>query len=224
MVQFGYNSRRMLMTKIYKKYKITQPLQLHQFRVAAVAKQVCDSLTVKVDEEVVITACLLHDIGNILKFEFSYPAEFFEPEGIDYWKKVKKEFEEKYGSDEHKATLEIAKELGASQKIINCIDSIGFREINSNYFSGTLEQKICNYADMRVGPHGIIQIGERLKDGQKRYQHRKSYFIDLEERKVIKTRLEEIETEIFNQSKIKPPNINDSSVQLIIEQLKTYQI
>ena len=214
----------MIITETYRKYKTTQQLQLHQFRVTAVAKQICDNLSINVAEEAIVKACLLHDMGNILKFEFSYSSEFFEPEGVGYWKKIKKDFEKKYGQDEHKATLRITKELGASHEVIACIDNIGFLKINDNYFSGTLEQKICNYADMRASPRGIVSIDERLEDGRKRYQHRKDYFIDLNERKTIERRLKEIEKEIFGQAKIKPPEITDESVKPIIEELKTYQI
>ena len=37
-------------TEIYKEYKIMPNLQMHQYRVAAVAMQICESLNIKIDE------------------------------------------------------------------------------------------------------------------------------------------------------------------------------
>jgi putative nucleotidyltransferase with HDIG domain len=211
-------------TEVYERYKITPMLQLHQLRVAAVAKQICDNLKTPVDTKTVVTACLLHDMGNIIKFDFSYNPIFFAPRGIEYWQKVQQEFIQKYGKAEHHATLEIAAELKVSQKIIDCIDSIGFSKIKGNYFGGSLEQKICNYADMRAGPSGIMSIAERMADGARRYQHRKDYVIEGKEREVIAKTLQKLENELFAKAKIKPGNIIDESIAPIIEQLRTYEI
>src|SRR3989344_2472976 len=102
----------MKITEIYEKYKIPPNLQLHQLRVAGVASIICDNFDKPLDKGSIITTCLLHDMGNILKFNFDiFPEEFYGKQGRAYWEKVKQEFKEKYGEDEHKATHAIAEEL-----------------------------------------------------------------------------------------------------------------
>src|SRR3954471_17109842 len=110
-------------SEIYSKYKIMPALQQHQLRVAAVAAIICDSLP-GIDKEAVITACLFHDMGNIIKSDLSYFPEFTKPEGIVYWGKVKQDYIRKYGRDEHTATIAIAKEIGLPEKVMNCLDAI----------------------------------------------------------------------------------------------------
>src|SRR5690242_14147552 len=106
---------------IYLQYKILPFLQLHQLRVAAVAVQICRSLSVEVDTNSATVASLLHDMGNILKFDFQAYPSAFEPEGISYWKRVQDEYRAKYGNDEHDATLTIARELGVSDAVLGII-------------------------------------------------------------------------------------------------------
>jgi putative nucleotidyltransferase with HDIG domain len=214
----------MNIVEVYKKYKIPGMLQLHQLRVTAVASQICESLTTPVDKKSLIKACLLHDMGNIIKFEFNYPDEFYTPEGRDYWRNVQAEYFKDYGRDEHAASIEIARKLGSNQKILKVIDSIGFSKIKDSHHLGSIEMKLAEYADMRAGPKGIFSIDERMADGQKRYQHRKNYFLKEDERKDIATALHEMEDEIFSKSKLKPSDITDESVAPLIEQLKSYEI
>lgn len=100
----------------YVKYQIPPKLQMHQYRVAGVALGIAESISVaKVDTENIVRACLLHDMGNIIKFNMSLFPEFFEPEGIDFWRKVKRSFIKKYGPDEHVATMEIAREIFSTE-------------------------------------------------------------------------------------------------------------
>ena len=109
--------------ELYAQYRIMPKLQLHQLRVTAVAQTICKVFAERVDERTVVTACLFHDMGNIIKFDLTKFPDFLEPEGLEHWSQVKKEFEEKYGFDQHAATLMIARELGLSVPVLECIDS-----------------------------------------------------------------------------------------------------
>jgi hypothetical protein len=208
-------------TKIYEKYKIMPTLQEHQLRVAAVAKQICDNLTVPVNEETVIKACLLHDMGNILKFDLTKFPEFLEPEGATFWEGVKKEYIHNFGNDEHDASIAIAKELPVSEEVLKNIDSIGFDKAEENK-KGAIETQACAYSDMRVGPYGIISLEERLDDLRKRYQSRANYSLSKSMKR--DQALRDIEINIFKDSKIMPKDITNKSVAPIIEQLRTYEI
>jgi putative nucleotidyltransferase with HDIG domain len=199
-------------------------LQEHQLRVAAVAQQICDSLQITVDTQTVVTACLLHDMGNIIKFDLGQFPKFLEPEGRDYWEGVKADFIKHYGPSEHEASMAIARELGVSGEILDCIESIDFGEAIVNAKSFKLEPKICDNADLRVGPHGVVSIDERLEEGRKRYIDRPEKWIQPEQWQELDEACHNLEDQVFEKSTIRPQDITDKSIQPIMKQLRAYQI
>lgn len=221
MYTLNYSMRKI--RDIYSEYKIMPNLQMHQYRVAAVAKQICDSLTIPVEEHAVITACLLHDMGNIIKFDLNYFPEFNKPEGTEYWQSVKDHFVAKYGHDEHHATLEIVEELGFPKPITNLIDAIDHTYLENNKDTMSLEEKICIYVDNRVDPHKVVSIHERGEEGRNRYKNHKNR-IEEESHLLFMKNLEDLEKLIFSHSNIKADAINDESVAKIIEELKNFEI
>ncbi len=198
-------------------------LQMHQLRVAAVAYQICDSLNTKIDKDMLVTVCLLHDMGNIIKSKLDYFPEFVKPEGIDYWQGVKDEFIQKYGENEHEATVEIIKELNLPEKISYLAGENRFSFMCKHSKEGDLIQKLIHYADGRVGPHGILSYDERMNDANKRYKNHK-LSVEEEERDRLVNCGRDIEKYIFSYSNIKPEDINDESVKNIIEELKNFEI
>src|SRR5438045_2401455 len=108
----------MNISEIYKKYKITPLLQQHQLRAASVGAYIADHWNIKqqIDKDGIIQTLLLHDMGNIIKFDFD-DSELNPSDEKEYWKAVQKEFVEKYGHDEHIATNMIAKEIGVTAKV-----------------------------------------------------------------------------------------------------------
>ncbi len=198
-------------------------LVMHQVRVAAVAMQICENLSLNIDKESIIKACLLHDMANIIKFNLNYFPEHNKPEGIEYWQGIKNEYILKYGNDEHQASLLIARELGVSEQIYNliyCIDSSSVEMIaKENDFS----QKVCMYADNRVTPFGIVSIEERSLEAKERYKDHPHSF-DEERRSFFMENMFLIEKQIFSGLNIKPENINDESIVDYIEKLKVFSI
>src|SRR3989344_5728607 len=145
--------------EIYTAYKIMPSLQLHQLRVAAVGKLICEHLKNPVRTEDVVVACLFHDMGNIVKFELGYLPEFLEPEGLAYWQNVQREYKQKYsGADQHAANEAIARELGLSEEVISCIAAVSFSKVGEVLRSESFEKKVCKYADSRVGPDGVLSL------------------------------------------------------------------
>jgi len=199
-------------------------LQLHQLRVAAVAKQICESLEINVDSTTVITACLLHDMGNIIKFDTSIFPEYYQPEGVEYWKEIQSKFIDKYGKDEHYASLVIAKEIGVNAAVLDCIESIDFGKALINVARKELEPKICDNADMRVGPHGVLSVDQRLAEGAKRYKNRLDKWVLPEEQEKLQHAVRDIEAQVYKHSRIKPTGITDETVAPIIEELRSYEI
>jgi hypothetical protein len=205
---------------LYSKYKIMPTLQQHQLRVAGVAKQICDAISKTIDKEGVVDVCLVHDMGNIIKFDLTYFPDFVQPEGLEYWQSVKDEYIQKYGPEEHFATEMICKEIGLSDAQIEYLHAIGFSRVKKALASDSLEKKICCYADQRVGPHGVLSVQERLVDGRKRYEGRKDKALVSEQFEELAVALSELEKEIFSHASIQPSDITDESIAPIIESFK----
>ncbi len=198
-------------------------LQLHQLRVASVAKMIGESLLVPIDNDTVVTACLFHDMGNIIKSDLSIFPEFCEPEGIDYWQSVKTSFIKKYGTNEHTAIFTIAKEIGISEEALSCIAHIGFSKFEQVAQSECYEFKIATYADARVGPHGVLTLDERLAESKKRYA--RSLFTDSSDRyhRLIAS-AHTIETQLFSHANITQTNITDSAIANTISLLANWSL
>lgn len=196
-------------------------LQMHQYRVAAVANMICDNFEDQIDKKAVISAALLHDMGNIVKFNLPLYPDHLEPEGLDYWEDIKKSFINKYGSDDHQVTKEIVSELGLGKKVNEIIGAMGF--INSVVISETDDytKKIVLYADCRVAIYGITSMLERIKDGLKRYELRKK--VIPAESKIFKDHMQIIEDQIFSKCKITPTEITDASIEPYLHTLTDFQ-
>ena len=208
---------------IYKEYKIMPNLAMHQMRVAAVAMQICDSLDLNLEKEDIIKACLLHDMGNIIKFKLDHFPEWNNPEGTDYWQSVKNDYILKYGNDEHKASLIISRELGVSDSIFNlvyCVDSSSAENIK---MEDIFSEKVCIYADNRVTPFGIVSLNDRSLEAKERYKHHPHAFNE-ESRQFFMENMFSIEEQIFSHSNIKPEDINDESTKEYLEKLKNISI
>ncbi|MDQ3099526.1 MAG: HD domain-containing protein [bacterium] len=209
----------MTISDLYTEYRILPNLQTHMYRVAAVGELICRNMRIAVDQDSVVTACLLHDMGNIIKFNMSYRPEDFQPEGVEYWQKVKDEFVQKYGSDESKATILIAGEIGVREPARTFIREFGFAYAEKILKSDVWEHKIAEYSDERVTPTGIAPMKERLEEGRKRYLANKNNSGG----EALFTRgmqcLEQIESQIFEQCDITPDAITDESIASIMESL-----
>ncbi len=212
--------------EVYTEYKIQPSLQLHQLRVAGVAKIVTEHFKLELNARDVIAACLLHDMGNILKFDFTVFPDFSEPEGIEYWENIQKEFEQKYGKDQHVATLTIAREIGASRGVLECIDIVAFSKIKQTLTSGTWEQKICEYADCRVAPLGVVSLTERLLEGRQRYASRQQDIESFREDRYqeLVDAQRELQREIFSHTDITPEDITEAAVAPHFEALRNYPV
>ncbi len=241
-------------TEVYDDYLIVINLQEHQRRVAAVAKLIAENFSGELDRNGVIEAALLHDMGNIIKFNQDHfregkdlddetflanmknywlttfgpnedSAEIFvnslRRHGRDYWIRVKADFKAKYGSDEHAATLAIARELGRSPAIISYLQNVGFDKLDMTVASKSFEQKICAYADMRVAINGVTTIAERLNDARRRYQG-SAHSIVSEKYERLEKALYDIEEQIQARTNIALSSISDETVIPQMEKLKGY--
>ena len=205
--------------EIYAAYKIMPALQLHQLRVAAVGKLICGDFTQHIEKNDVILACLFHDMGNIIKFDLGRFPEFLEPQGLQYWQQVKDEYTRKYGTEQHSATEQIAREIGLPQAALGILGATGFSRIAEVAAGNSMETKIVQYADLRIGPFGVLSLDERLDDLSVRYAGKKDGPYN-DARRGSKV----MERQVFAQATIKPENITDAAVAPLIEELWEYPL
>ncbi len=204
---------------IYKKYSIPENLQMHMLRVTACANLIMDNWNgEELDKSAIIRVCLLHDMGNILKI----PEDFLDDEGF---RKTRKYYFEKYGTNEHEANMEIARKEGLTEKELLILDGKRSRKNEETLKSNSYEIKICAYCDQRVAPEGVVGIEERLEDAKVRYKDKPLSVWSNEEKanRLIACALE-IEAQIMNYCSIKPVYINDKTIEKYIEILKKYEI
>ncbi len=202
-------------------------LQLHQLRVAAVAKMVCESYEKSLDSKSIILACLFHDMGNIIKSDLKYFPDSTEPEGLSHWELVKREFVKKYSSDHHTATAKIAKEIGLPERVIKLLSNIGYSNIGRIVSGDDLEQKIAEYADTRVGPHGVLSLRGRLAEGKARYQDtrmKRPYYETDEGFEKLAEAAHELERQVFKNATIAPEDITEAAIAPDIETLREYVV
>jgi hypothetical protein len=197
-------------------------LREHQLRVAAVSEVILNHSSLILNHSDIVAACLLHDMGNIIKFDLRETASVLN-QNIDfgYWQQVKDNFKKKYGPNEHFAHMAIAKEAGANERVIELINSIGFTTAVKNAASGDFGKKICGYADSRVSPRGVASLEERLSDLRKRYAR---HHQDSPERNAYESAVRQIEFQIFEHCNIKPEDINEETITETKERLKTFEI
>ncbi|OGM91780.1 hypothetical protein A2755_03120 [Candidatus Wolfebacteria bacterium RIFCSPHIGHO2_01_FULL_48_22] len=216
--------------EIYEHYKIPPLLQLHQLRVAAVGKMLCDKFSEGVRAETVILTGLFHDMGNILKIDLSEDGpllSLIEPGKLEYWRDVKEDFARMYGTNEHVAGMAIGHEIGLSGDVLNIIDNMSLSKTVWILQEGSLEMNISKYADLRVGPRGILSLQGRLAEWRERYKGKeydagKSY--DKELISQAEKACAEIEKYVCAATHIHPSDITDESIALLIEKLKDYPV
>jgi len=213
--------------EIYTEYKIMPSLQLHQLRVAAVGKTICDTFKQPLNTKAVILAGLFHDMGNIIKSDLTYFPEFVEPEGMGYWEKVKTDFIAKYGKDHHRANVVIGKEIGIPAESVALIDGVGFSKVADVVADPSFERKIMQYADMRVGPLGVLSLMERLEEGRARYtktRTKRTYHETDEVFEHFSGTAKTLEEQILSESSLTPNDITDAAIGDTIEELRNFSV
>ena len=217
--------------EIYKKYKNTPQQEEHQLRAAAAADFICEHITLSPalsqrERGNVVAACLLHDIGNIVKFDLDRTKDIFpelvaKPEDRIYWQNVKQEFIGKYGPGSHNVTMKIIAELGVNERIKELADCVGFEQAEANAVSADFGKKICAYSDMRVMPNGVASLEERMADLRIRYNNHPE---GVDKRDKFESSLRKIQAQIFEYCNIEPQDISEQAIVGKKEILKNFEI
>lgn len=161
----------MKIAEIYKEYQVPKNLQEHMFRVASVAKIVLSKIEQDIDSDSIIQACLVHDLGNIVKFTLDNEDIIRNPEDVLFLKELQKKFIDRYGEDDHVATKKILDEIGVVERVKDLALVLGSKGEGLQVVAQgkNLEAKIFIYCDARVSPYDIVSVEERLRDLKSRY-------------------------------------------------------
>lgn len=162
----------MKIIQVYEQYQIPQHLRRHMLRVAAVGNYIAQNWQQEVDRESIVETLLLHDLGNLLKFNLENGLFLFDSSERDlqYWLNVQNSIKEKYSSDEHQATKKMALEIGTSERVLYLLNNMGSSNLYKTVEIDDFELKIVSYSDFRVSPHGFVSVEERFADILKRYE------------------------------------------------------
>lgn len=204
---------------IYNKYHLPENLQMHMLRVAACSHLIIDNwIGSELDKNAIIRVCLLHDMGNMVKIseDFSDDKEFIA---------IRKNYFDKYGTNDHEINLEIGKNEGLSDKELTILDGKRSRKNEQTLNSDSYEIKICAYCDQRVAPDGVVDLKTRLEDAKIRYKDNPLSVWSNEEKAnhLIDCALG-IEKQIMDYCNILPEDINDKSIEKYIIKLREYDI
>lgn len=215
---------------IYEKYRIPVIIQKHQLRVAAVGKILTDRIS-DTDVKKVLLTGLFHDMGNILKMDLAPNAvlePLIAPDTLEELVVIKQKFKEQYRNDEHRAAVAIGREIGLSEEILAMMDNMRFSRTEWVFTAATIEMKIIKYADLRVAPHGIVPLRERLDEARGRYRGKKFDTGDAESGRELLKKTEsqcfELERWVCEKADIDPLEITEASAVPIIEELKSYPV
>ncbi len=211
--------------QIYKSYNTPRNMQEHMVRAAAIGNQICDSWKgPEIKKDDIIAVLLIHDLGNVVKMDLERKEGLdllgSEAGRVDFWKRIKKNMVEKYGSDDHIVSERIAEELKVSPRVRDILKKKIFMNNEETAGSKDWDVKIAAYSDQRSGPCGVLTLDERFKDLKRRYA--KSANKNLDDPKIdafIRCAFM-IEKQVLSNTDITSVDINDISIDKYVKILR----
>lgn len=206
----------MKINEIYKKLGIPPNLQEHMFRVCGIVSLIQRHWKGEenIDWDLTRKMALLHDLGNIVKFDYEKHPEFLgdERKNIEYWKKIQGEIIKKYGSDDNEATRKMLLEIGIDQETADTIFDKRF--VNSVHTSQSKKWFliIVYYADLRALPLRIGSLEERIADIRERYTN----YVSRPDFEDLVSACETIEKQIQTNINASVTEINEKTVNEVI--------
>lgn len=210
--------------KIYSSFHIPLTLQQHMLTVAAVGKYIADHWRgPAIDAEAVIATLLVHDLGNLVKFDLSENALVIDQTLFtDEWRERQRVMRETYGAHSHQVTLAMLKELGLPENIRTLADGMDADDL-CIFLDSSFEQQICEYADIRVTPDGVVSLRERLADFRRRYAHYEGWSSEERYQRNL-TCAEQLETALQKHTSVDITDIPAEKIQAYLVELSQFEI
>lgn len=158
---------------VYKQFGTPTNLQHHMLSVTSLICEIRDHwIGESVDWNDLITAGLLHDLGNVIKFDLDKYPDLLGDElpRIDFWRQEQVELIKKYGNDDHEATEKMLDELGVETRVRDIIQTKSFGKIRNTATLNDWLPKILQYCDLRVSPYGLMGLDDRMEEIKERYE------------------------------------------------------
>lgn len=211
----------MLIKDVYQKYDIMPQLATHMLRVAGVGKLIMDGWKTPIGRDLVMRTLLLHDMGNITKFnlsdEWQKKMQCTDPNlDLPFWRTVQQEFWSRYGKDTHGATNAIVSELGQQDVLVILEQEHKGYAIGdeSQILRQTDPAQILAYCDVRVTPIGVVPMKVRITDLQQRYGREIGWY-DF---------LYKLEEQVREQTTVNLDEIYEKDVDPLFSELLGYNI
>lgn len=202
---------------IYDYCQLPPVLRQHMVRVTKVGKWLLKHwVGPEFDQSLYIHALLVHDLGNLAKFDLSPTAvvRLLPLENIEEWKRIQQNFIAKYGNNADEATLKLIHELRLprADDLAELIGGHNPSRLQATVQQPNWTQKLLDYTDFRVGPFGVLSLDERFADLTKRYHYRTEEWGNLA---WIQTQLDlfkQLETQIAQQLSAPITHLNDEAL------------
>lgn len=209
---------------IYRTYRVPPSLRQHLFRVTAVAEFIMEHCRDRqsLDRDAIRSTLLIHDIGNIVKADYDrFPSLAPEEQrDLGHWKAVRDTTIARYGTNDHEVTLEIAKELQVSPRVLELLGRKRFVLNCDTAAAADQELKICAYADQRVSPTGILPLRERLHEARNRYAGILDASVNDPKYPQLFDCAMVIESQIAEQMNVPVDDITDFAIEQYLEELR----
>ena len=223
-------------TQLYKKYNVPKNLELHMFWVSALGKNILDHwVGPKLHQKNTVSALLLHDIGNLVKFELNSSWWLNNMQKIvleetnctnylDNLKTAQRQMIKKYGNNSELANVAILKEIGVKEDIVELVEDHSWERLAVALNTENWEEKIVNYCDLRVIPSGLTTIEKRMSDLRQRYQHRDLSWADQESFQSRLSLVKQLEDQLEERTNIQLKTITHREIEPLVLPLSNYEI
>lgn len=115
-------------------------------RVAAFGKVISDLMVdEEIDQHLVVSTLLLHDMGNILKFKLDSTQMLAEIDRgrVEELRAIQAEYRQKYGPSPDLATIKIMKEIGVDQEVVTLFTESSWESLHDTIEKMDFQRKIC---------------------------------------------------------------------------------
>ncbi|MDZ4861421.1 MAG: DUF4062 domain-containing protein [Candidatus Hydrogenedentes bacterium] len=208
---------------ICRAYYVPPNVKLHLLRVAAIGDFICAKWNgPRINRAVIIKALLLHDIGNIVKADYRRYPDLFpeETRNLKYWIAVQQRIRDRFGETDLKATLNIARDIGVDNEVLELIQNKQFLLNQDTLTSDSWERKIAAYADQRVGPHGVLGLNARLAEARRRYHGVDNASVNSSSFDQLASCAIEIENKLQKNMAVLLRTIDDACIAIIMNEIR----
>ncbi len=169
----------------------------------------------KIDGPAVVTTLIFHDIAKPLTFDINKQAKFVtSPEALESLRGDMNWLKENFGEDEHRALNLIFDQIGLSQNAKRILDNLEWIYSDRLLTEKDDESLLAIYADMRIGPQGILSIDQRMHELNAR-----SPIEDFDNRLVSASRLESF---VVDNVDLDLSLVTDNQIEAEIVNLSSY--